>query len=330
MEMFNETKNRYFYVVQNIINRANTEALTEKNINEILQEQSFNEPDFEFEASFLNKSRDEADNLFLIKKEGNVYKPHINSKVPIRPSALEKKWLKAMTEEATLGLFLKESTIEKLKMKLQNTNSPIKKDFVEYRNMDKTAAIKEEAQALYKQYFKRVYKALKEHRFISYTYVSNSGRLYEKLKGYPFRIEYSTKNHKFRLSLLPFDRSRPIKMNIDGLKSVEILETADSKYREAAMEKILKKKVENPITLEIENKHNAIERCFSLFSYYDKEAYYDSQKGKHYIKIFYYEFDERELVRDILSLGSSALVISPDNIRTEIINRVREALEKNC
>ncbi|GLC31791.1 hypothetical protein bsdE14_32010 [Clostridium omnivorum] len=329
MELFNETKNRYFGVVQNIINRMNKEVFTEKDIKDILQQQSYNEPDFEFEASLLNKSRDGDSNLFLIKKEEGIYTPHINSTVSIRPSAVEKKWLKALTEEEILELFLKESTIEKLKKKLENIDNPINMDFIEYRNADKTAAKIEQEQKLYIECFKNAYRALKEHRFISYTYCGNNDRLYENLKGYPFRIEYSSKNNRFRLSIMPEDMSRPIKMNMDGLKVVEILEEANSQYRNAAMEKILKKKADNPIVLEIENKHNAIERCFSLFSYYDKEAYYDSEKDKHYMKLSYYEFDERELVKDILSLGSSALVISPENIRTEIINRVREALQNN-
>jgi hypothetical protein len=329
MELFNETKNRYFQIVQDIINLMSRKSLTEKDIKELLQEQSFNEPDFEFEAALLNKSRTRDEDLFLIEKDGSVYVPHIKTTIPIRPSAVEKQWLKALTEDEKLELFLKEHTIERLKSKLGNVNNIVNNSYIEYRNTDKVTVKTEEEQEIYNTCFKRVYEALRGHRFISYSYCSNNGRLYENMKGYPFRIEYSSKNNKFRLSMMPVDMSRPIKMNMDGFKSVEILEAADPQYRKAAIEKISSKMAENPIVLEIEDKHNAIERCFSIFSYYDKEAYYDSEKHRHYMTLFYYEFDERELVRDILSLGSAALVISPEHIRDEIIYRAKEALQNN-
>ena len=81
-----------------------------------------------------------------------------------------------------------------------------------------------------------------------------------------------------------------------------------------------KKNIDNPIVLKIEDNKNTLDRCFNLFSAYDKRYYYDD--NNLILNIYYHDFDEAEIVRDILSLGKSVIVLEPKKIRDKVVNRI--------
>ena len=55
------------------------------------------------------------------------------------------------------------------------------------------------------------------------------------------------------------------------------------------------------VKLDIEPVDHVIERCFRIFSYYDRKARYDKQDNKYRLEISYLKFDETEIIKDILS-----------------------------
>lgn len=46
------------------------------------------------------------------------------------------------------------------------------------------------------------------------------------------------------------------------------------------------------------------------------------------ITLYYYTFQEEEIIRKILSLGSYITVLEPSKIREKIIERVKKAIER--
>ena len=71
---------------------------------------------------------------------------------------------------------------------------------------------------------------------------------------------------------------------------------------------------------------DAFDRCYSLFSAYDKEAFAESE-DVYNIKVYYQDFDRREIIARILSLGSAAIVLEPEDIRDEMVERLKQAWE---
>lgn len=45
------------------------------------------------------------------------------------------------------------------------------------------------------------------------------------------------------------------------------------------------------------------------------------------MRIYYYEFEEAEIISRILYLGRNVVVVNPQHIRDRIISRVKNALE---
>ncbi len=337
MELFNEHKNNYFAVIQDIINDSvNGIKFTEEDIFRIFIKRGIlkknnknNYENLELKDALLNKFdgyEKENKNLYLLQMNNDsVYRPIINKRVPIRASHLESQWLKMMIEDPIIKLLLDEKTIQNLHDRLQNIDSIYNQDYFLGKNID--ASYEDIEIEAFDTKFKTLNKAIVERKFIKYTNEANNGKLFKDEVAFPFRIEYSGKDNKFRLSILSLKDERPVAINISNLKYVEIIDETNEALRKKALELIISKKAEQPLSIEVENKRNSVERCFYLFSCYEKDAYFDKEKNKHVLKMYYYKFDEKEIIKDILSLGSSVVVIEPESIRCEIIGRLKKHLK---
>ena len=112
-------------------------------------------------------------------------------------------------------------------------------------------------------------------------------------KAFPVKIEFSIVNDKFRICAYEPVERRFIKMNLDTMQNLEVTEeTAD------------------------------IER---VFSYYDRKARYDKEKNKYRLEISYLKADEKEVIKNILSMGPYVIVMEPRVIQKEVYGRIAEA-----
>ena len=84
-----------------------------------------------------------------------------------------------------------------------------------------------------------------------------------------------------------------------------------------------------PIILKLNAaQYNVFERCFNIFSNYDKEIS-RLDKTSYQLKIYAREhFDKAEIVQNILSLGSSIVVLAPQNLRQQIIAAIQESFTR--
>ena len=80
------------------------------------------------------------------------------------------------------------------------------------------------------------------------------------------------------------------------------------------------------LKLEVTNKHNVLERCFYLFSLYDKTSEYDDESGANKLSMDYFMYNEEEIVTNILYLGKFVKIIEPSYLRDKLLNRIMKAL----
>ncbi|RKD25200.1 WYL domain-containing protein [Caminicella sporogenes DSM 14501] len=331
MELFNEYKNRYFQCIQNIINDIyNGVKYEEKDIINFFKNNTFNEIEPSLVWQILNKESrnshknvDECRRIKLLKENNNNYTLSIDSNIPIRPTKIELRWLKMLIEDPKSKAIIDDTIVKKLTEKLKTIETWNYLDYWIQKNIDKNGDKLEDEK--FKSFLKILSTAIQEDKSIKYTSINKKGKLYKDKIGFPYRIEYSIRNNKYRVAVLPIDCDRVIKINVSSFKSIEIMNKIDTKTKDKILNFInSKKNLKNPLVLEVENRFNTVERCFSLFSHYDKEAYIDKEKNKHILKVYYYSFEESEIVRDILSLGSSVIVVEPTSIRNKVIERIRK------
>lgn len=333
MELFNEYKNRYFECIQNITNDIYSGVkYKESDIKDFIENNTFNELEYSLvdnilnnKSKYTNKNGEECTRIKLFKQENDIYSLSINSPIPIRPTNIERKWLKMLIEDSKGKANLDDNISQKLLKKLKYVESNNLNRYWIQKNIDKNGDEIDETN--FNRLITILSTAIQEEKLIKYTSVNKNKEVFENNICFPYRIEYSIKNNKYRVIALPKGYDRAIKINVSSFKSIEIINEIDNETNEKILSFINgKKNLQEPLVLEIENKFNTVERCFSLFSYYDKEAYYDREKNKHILKVYYYSFDEAEIIKDILSLGSCVIVIEPAGIRNKIIERIRKAL----
>ena len=163
----------------------------------------------------------------------------------------------------------------------------------------------------------------RQKRQLAYANRDSSGQIYEGICS-PCRLEYDAAANCYYLIIWQSDEARAIKMRVARLESVQCLDAPIPAGTEASFQQFLASRRQS-VTLRIERQNNAVERSFMMFASYDKEASYDEDTDTYTMQIYYYDFDRREILQQILSLGAAATVLAPADMREAIIERLKAA-----
>lgn len=117
-------------------------------------------------------------------------------------------------------------------------------------------------------------------------------------------------------------------MNLHTLKSVKITDNIKLEVTREDVLKILKQKkyCDVPITIELTDIRGAMERCFMSFSSYERSSRFVGY-NKYEVDIYYYTFEEADVIRKIMSLGPYVKIKSPSRVKQIIIDKITKALE---
>ena len=330
MELFHEYKNKYFHLVFRILNLAK-DGLYKDEIIKLIGKEEYDEKiigkDFKtFEGMLLNEYESSDNFNFLEESEGKFYSI-VNKEgsmpLKVRFSKLEKTWLNGMIKESVVQALLGKETIEKLEIALEDVTEG-NNDVIEFTNKVRSHAPNDLVKL--KDDFYVILEGIIKGKPIIYTNVDKNGNEYNNQLALPIRIECSLKDEKFRASLYSLEEERAIMVSLHTLKDVKIAENIASNInREDVLKKLKEKRYcENPITIELEDIRGAMERCFMSFSSFERNSRAISE-NKYEIDIYYYTFEEADVIRKIMSLGPYVKVKSPDRVRDIIIDKIKRA-----
>lgn len=309
MELFNVTKNRYFLAVQQLINRIyNGEVIT----------------DLQFEEQLIQLAGDidRASLNFcgLLKKDIEIFdfsdckhiKLNINSPIRLLPCEAEKVWLSMAISDPHIRLFLDENQRAALRnfLNIKETDEipmSVKRERIWGDEITEELGVK----------LRLILRAIHEKRKIAYSNHSRNGDHINK-KATPYKVEYAIAEDKFRVAMWS-DEERPIKANLSNLFDISLAEKTDDvrSIKEAVQSRLLKE----PLVFVVTNEHDALERAIHIFSKHRRSVV--ELDDKHYrFEIFYYTFEESSLISDIMAFGPRIEVLSPQNIREEIVQRL--------
>ena len=163
---------------------------------------------------------------------------------------------------------------------------------------------------------------------LSYKYLDRAGNIHKGVAA-PCRLEYDCAQHRIRLILWLQAENRAVKLNVNRLQQINLSNLTYGKEIELSFKQFLNKN-KTSVTIQLLPKYNAVDRCFSIFSSYDKQAIYDEDNDSYTLIITYYHFDEEEIINYILSLGAAVVVTEPLHLRHKIIQRLQQQLELCC
>ena len=294
MMLFHEIYGSYFNAVAEVLSEACKGTLTDRRLNEIIRGKAFDESVLEIPYAFKN-------DWSLLTDDMKTPVKH----APTMPlTTLQKRWLKALLRDPRIKLFgVTDEGLEDVEpLYSQNT-------FYYFDRYTDGDPYNDER---YISHFQTILCAIKEKSFITVRSLSRSGRI-RKYICYPWHLEYSSKDDKFRLYATD---KNTIRINISRISSVEL--TAQP-YEEP---KTPKMRI-GTLVLVLTDERNVLERVMLHFSDLRKET--SRLDEKHYqMTLHYNKDDESEILIRVLSFGPYVRVISPDRF----IELVRERLIK--
>lgn len=333
MELFHEAKNFYFTGLRDILTEMvlGEEYDSERVKNRLTQlnfrteEEGMEETEDKLQEILLSgRTKTAAAAIFQLEVKHGALQPVIDEVIPIRMTETEREFLAELLQNHHAVSMLKEETTVKLK-ELLGHSFVLPKDFI----VDKGAeeGCDDTDQPGWREKLSIILQAITKERHLIYTNLTKKGILYQNRECIPFKLVYSPGSRRFQLAALTTDEEkRLILMNLSGMTEVTVGCPSDRSERERVLELYQEKKNQKePLVLEVKDVNNAVERCFSMFCRHHKEATYDREKNTHTIRLYYYSFEESELVKDILSLGSAVTVLAPVGVRNRVKERLRMA-----
>jgi predicted DNA-binding transcriptional regulator YafY len=224
---------------------------------------------------------------------------------PTKPFTLtEKRWLKAILQDPRIRLF------DLPVQELEDVEPLFTQDmfcwFDRYEDGDPYE------DPGYIQNFRHLTQAILQKQNVKLLYNGANG--VQTYFCFPYRLEYSEKDDKFRL--LAIQKERPLILNLSKIVSCELLEPMSEHPKIPEPQKV-------KLVLELINQRNALERAMLHFSHLEKETV-QMDKRKYRITLWYEPRDERELLIRVLSFGPRLKVVEPASLVEQIKSRIEK------
>ena len=316
MEIFSEIHSRYFYIISEILKVASQGSLSGKDIGGIVAKLGFAETTVTLPAKLLNTN---GEGYYVLKEESARYTPVLKGHPPLLLTEYQKRWIKAIVKDKRFSLFVDENQCHAYE-KLLSDIEPLY-DSQHFINVDMANDGDDYDSTEYRGIFKGIMRGIQDNKIILVKYESGKGN---RLSAYfaPYKLEYSSKDDKFRLWGVRVRQGRMrslYKLNLSRIRSVELMEYHRPEHFVSYIKSL---RMPLPVEIEITNERNGFERIFTQLSNFERVSEYDENTKKCLMKIYYYEVDEMELLITLLSFGPVIRVIGPESFKEQLVARI--------
>ncbi len=295
--IFHEVYSIYYQTVAKLLTAAQ-EGASEEALQAIVLKHAFAESSLTILPA-LNSGR-----WPLLRPDGTTVLRH----KPTMPlTTLEKRWLKALTEDPRVKLFGVEFP------ELGDVKPLFGRE--DYRVYDRYADGDPFGDEGYIARFRLLLEAIRTQRPVAALMTNRHGRDFWT-RFYPTRLEYSAKDDKFRVLGWGAQHHQ---FNLGRLKHCEFYQGFRPIRRPTQMPH------NKTLTLEITDERNALERVMLHFAHFEKQAERLSE-GKYLLRLQYHDFDEMELVIRVLSFGPRVKVLGPEDFVELVKERLRRQM----
>ncbi|MGN0603509.1 MAG: WYL domain-containing protein [Oscillospiraceae bacterium] len=306
MKLFSEINCTYYNITEKILKQK---AVTKEDIRSIISKNGFSETVLFLEPELIGKN-----NIGLLTEQDGIYTSILKNEPHIPLTAVQKKWLCAVLNDKKSSLFLdkeqKAELYELLGAEPLFSGRSIRffdrfSDGDDFENED------------YIKHFRNILRSMHENKLIR---ISFQTRKNNRVTHYylPERIEYSSKNDKFRVHVIRYNKSNPIERGIINIAQINSVELTDIIAENGLYEVPSKKEV----ILKVSNERNAINRFMMEFAELERVSEYDDESKECTVTMKYDAMDETEILIRILSFGPVVEVLQPDDLREQIAHRI--------
>lgn len=312
-DLFHKLYSKYYSLAYSILRESSSKAITLKRIREIVSKEGF----LESPTSFIPSMVSQKDDGYGLLKETSTDTYH--SILKKMPSAyltqFEKEWLASLINDTKIKLFLNEEDLFYIKkhlsavMPLYDTNTfgavQQSKEHTPYEDF------------FYINRFKQLMYALEENRFIQ----MNEG----PESFIPYKLEYSLKKDAFTLLAITYQKAEMtsfVRIPLTSIHSINVLDAHPMQNKLPAFAENFK--VKTPVTFWLSNKRSGFDRVFMYLSNYERTTTFDETTNTCTVQLYYYPFDEDNLIETLISFGPIIKVLSP----LPVVLKMKERIDK--
>lgn len=318
MELFSELYGKYYTLVQHILNLAHQDGITLNTIRKVVSEEGFLESPTSLIPSLI--AQDKNSYHLLYKKEDKYYSILKNKPVSYFTN-LENSWLKALLCDPKMNLFFEEDELFYLKSKLKEVDPLFEPDMFGSVQIADSCDFTDET---YIKNFKTICNAIRNQQLLSITYTNEADEVICNTYAL-FKIEYQLKYDNFRLLALSISHNNFISLErIDLCRIIKIEISGVSPPYDEITAFVKASKAKEPVVFEVSDERNGFNRVFMYFSNYERISEFNDENNTCLVQLYYYPFDEEEIIRTLISFGPIIKVLSPSHVR----NKIKEEIDK--
>lgn len=141
----------------------------------------------------------------------------------------------------------------------------------------------------------------------------------------PLRIEYDGMYDKINL-IVSDEENNILWLALENIYSIKLL----PKHNYLDVTEIFNTFLcqhNQTVTLQLYPFYNGVDRCFTLFSSYNKQSAYNEEEERYTMTVEYKEQEETDIIEKILNLGPAVKVVEPIHLQQKIINILSQAVE---
>ncbi|MBQ7477577.1 MAG: WYL domain-containing protein [Selenomonadaceae bacterium] len=297
--LFNEINNPLFHELCRLVNEIHSgHKLTRKELRQRITNISvfhYNEaPETDREDALIDK-------LFHFATPSSPAEICLDAPLPALVTRVELSWLKNMLLDESFAFLLPANIREKLLNRLQDISPLHSPDLLEKNSKPShSPCLSILLDALYQK--KMIHCPL--------------GLIA------PCRLEYDLATKDYALIAWNPATREVIKSSLDDLHLIEASEQDLPSNTFEELSSYLQSH-QKEVTLQLTPTRNTFERCFSLFSTYDKNARME-QDNTYLLTIRYYDLNHEEIVQKIRSLGTAVTILAPEDMRQSMQDTLRQ------
>lgn len=295
--IFNEIYGTYYNMLAKLLSRAVEGELTEERLYATVQQEGY-------EESILTVPKALKEQSWPLLREDLTTPLRHKPTMPL--TELQKRWLKALLQDPRIRLF------DPPAVGLEEVEPLFTPDTFVYFDRYLDGDPFEDPD--YIRRFRCILSAIREKRRLRIGFAGTHGR--EHLWNcVPYRLEYSSKDDKFRL--ISSNKRGVLTINLSRITYCQPLGLcAQEDYRPRELSKRV-------LILELTDERNALERVMHHFSHFQRETERIGE-NRYRLRLTYERGDETELLIRVLSFGPVVQVVYPD----DFIRDLKERLEK--
>ena len=248
-------------------------------------------------------------------------------KLPEITSSAERSWLRYVLSDPMAELFMRPKDRDELLKKLDD-DGILDARYIDDRSC--TDDLPKKYSEKFIMNFRQVTESVKNEAPFEVIYSNGEAGVL-----FPYAMLYSDEDGSFTVIAYDFQKKDISFQKIGDIAYVNPASDGFPKGKNAVglfTDALARHRVTEPVKLEVmgpaaNNPNMSNDRISHLLSIYESECY--ESGGKLMMDIYYYDFQHEDIIRSILALGKYVRVVSPENVRSEIIDNLMTVVSRD-